>query len=172
MKEDTRATSRLVGTVRAENGTGVVRMEGRYDTDVDDLWQALTDPGRLSRWVADVEGELRPGGGFRATFTSGWEGTGRVDVCDAPRLLMVTMSPGQADETVIEARLDADGDQTHLVVEERGLPLDELAAHGAGWQVHVEDLDAHLSGRERVDMRSRWAELAPSYREQAEGLGS
>lgn len=80
------------------------------------------------------------------------------------------MSPGEDDETVIEARLDADGDQTHLVVEERGLPLDELAAHGAGWQVHVEDLEAHLAGRERVDMRSRWTELAPSYREQVDGL--
>lgn len=34
MKEDTRSSSRLVGTVRAEDGTGVVRMEGRYDTDV------------------------------------------------------------------------------------------------------------------------------------------
>ncbi len=80
------------------------------------------------------------------------------------------MSPGAEDETVIEARLVADGDETLLVVEERGLPVDELAAHGAGWQVHVEDLEAHLSGRDRVDMRSRWTELIPSYREQAADL--
>ena len=93
-----------------------------------------------------MEGDLRLGGEFRASFTSGWEGPGRVDVCEPPQRLLVTMEPGQEDETVIEALLVADGDQTRLVVEERGLPLDELAAHGAGWQVHVEDLAAHLVG--------------------------
>jgi hypothetical protein len=70
---------------------------------------------------------------FRATFTSGWEGHGRVDECEPLRHLLVTMSPGREDETVIEAVIVADGDQTRLVVEERGLPLEELAAHGAGW---------------------------------------
>ena len=45
-------------------------MEGRYDTDIDDLWSALTDPQRLARWIAEVEGDLHLGGVFRATFTS------------------------------------------------------------------------------------------------------
>lgn len=170
MSNDTRANTRVVGTVRSVDGRGAVRMEDRYDTDIDDLWSALTDPQRLGRWIADVDGDLCLGGEFRASFTSGWEGPGRVDVCDAPRRLMVTMSPGQGDETVIEAELVADGEQTYLVIEERGLPLDELAAHGAGWQAHVEDLAAHLAGRERVDWRTRWTELTPSYRERADDL--
>jgi len=167
MSKDTPAKTRVVGTLRSVNGTGVVRMEDRYDTDIDDLWSALTDPLRLARWIADVEGDLRLGGEFRASFTSGWEGPGRVDVCEPPRRLLLTMEPGQDDETVIEAELVADGDKTRLVLEERGLPLDELAAHGAGWQAHVEDLAAHLVGGGRGDWRTRWAELAPTYREQA-----
>jgi hypothetical protein len=76
------------------------------------------------------------------------------------------MSPGREEETVIEAVLVADGDQTRLVVEERGLPLEELAAHGAGWQAHLEDLAAHSKGRELTDWHTRWTELTPSYREQ------
>jgi uncharacterized protein YndB with AHSA1/START domain len=148
-------------------GTGAVRMEDRYDTDIDDLWSALTDPQRLARWIGDFDGDLRLGGEFRARFTSSWEGPGRVDVCEAPHRLLVTMEPGTADETVIEAQLAVDGAQTRLVIEERGLPVDALPAHGAGWQAHVEDLAAHLAGRERADWRTRWAELAPSYREQA-----
>lgn len=170
MSNDTRVNTRVVGTVRSVDGSGAVRMEDRYDTDIDDLWSALTDPQRLGRWIADVDGDLCLGGEFRASFTSGWEGPGRVDVCDAPRRLIVTMSPGQGDETVIEAELVADGDQTCLVIEERGLPLDELAAHGAGWQAHVEDLAAHLAGRERVAWRTRWTELTPAYRERADDL--
>jgi uncharacterized protein YndB with AHSA1/START domain len=171
MSDNMRAGIGVVGTLRAVDGSGVVRMEDRYDTDIDDLWSALTDPPRLARWLADIEGDLRVGGEFHASFTSGWEGPGRVDVCEPPRHLRVTMAPGQGDdETVIEAELVSTGDQTRLVIEERGLPLDELATHGAGWQAHVEDLAAHLAGRQRVDWRTRWTELTPSYRERADDL--
>ena len=51
------------------------------------------------------------------------------------------------------------------MLEERGIPLDELAGHGAGWQAHVEDLAAHVAGRERTEWRARWAELSPAYGE-------
>jgi uncharacterized protein YndB with AHSA1/START domain len=66
MSNDTRSGAGVVGTLRAVDGKGVVRMEGAYDTDIEDLWTALTDPRRLSRWIADVEGDLRLGGVFRA----------------------------------------------------------------------------------------------------------
>lgn len=154
----------VIGSLRSIGATGAVRMEDRYPTDIADLWSALTEPERLARWVADVEGDLGLGGRFRACFTSGWECEGRVEECHPPHRLLVTLAPGEADETVIEAELTRDGDQTRLVIEERGLPLDELAAHGAGWQVHVEDLAAHLAGREAADWRGRWTELTPLYR--------
>jgi Activator of Hsp90 ATPase homolog 1-like protein len=85
MTEETRANTRITGTLQSVDGRGVVRMEGRYDTDIDDLWSALTDAPRLARWIAEVEGDLRLGGAFRATFTSGWEGSGRVDASGRAR---------------------------------------------------------------------------------------
>ncbi len=72
---------------------------------------------------------------------------------------------------VIEATLAADGDQTILVVEERGMPLDQLAAYGAGNQIHVEDLAAYLAGRERCDAEARWDELQPAYEALAANIG-
>ena len=167
MTSGTRAGTRIVGSLRSADGKGAVRMEDRYDTDVDDLWSALTDPRRLARWIAEVKGDLRLGGEFHARFTSSWEGAGRVDACEPPRRLLLTMSPGQDDETVIEARLAAAGDQTRLVIEERGLPPGEPAAYGAGWQAHVEDLAAYLAGKEPADWRSRWTELTPPYQDLA-----
>ena len=148
-------------------------MEDRFDTDIDDLWSALTDPGRLARWLGEVEGDLRLGGEFRARFfASGWEGTGRVDACEPPRhLLVMTRQDRQDDEHAIEATLTADGDHTILVLEERGMPLDLLAAYGAGIQVHVEDLAAHIAGRERCDADARWGELQPAYEALASKLG-
>jgi uncharacterized protein YndB with AHSA1/START domain len=78
------AGTRIMGSLRSADGKGIVRMQDRFDTDIDDLWSALTHPGRLARWLGEVEGDLRPGGEFRARFfASGWEGTGRVDACEA-----------------------------------------------------------------------------------------
>jgi uncharacterized protein YndB with AHSA1/START domain len=157
--------NRIVGTLRIADGQGAVRMEDRFDTDIDDLWSALTDPGRLARWLGEFEGDLRLGGEFRARFfASGWEGTGRVDVCEPPRHLLVTTKHlRQADEQVVEATLTADGDHTVLILEQRGMPVELLAAYGAGIQVHIEDLAAHIAGREPCDAEARWEELRLSY---------
>jgi uncharacterized protein YndB with AHSA1/START domain len=147
MMSDGTGSNHVIGSLRTADGSAVVRMEDRFRTDADDLWSALTDPERLARWVARVDGDLREGGAFQAIFTSGWEGPGRVDVCEPPRRLLVTLSPGQDEQTVIEVELVPAGDATRLVIEERGLPLDEGAALGAGGQVNVEDLGAYLAGR-------------------------
>ena len=177
MTGNARAGARILGSLRSADGQGVVRMQDRFDTDIDDVWSALTDPRRLARWMGEVEGDLRLGGEFCArVLASGAEGTGRVDACEPPRRLLLTMrdagpQPGQPDETVIDATLAADGDQTILVLEERGMPLDLLAAYGAAIQVHVEDLAAHLAGRERCDADARWNELIPAYRDLAASVG-
>jgi uncharacterized protein YndB with AHSA1/START domain len=164
--------TRILGSLRSADGKGVVRMQDRFDTGIDDLWSALTDPRRLARWIGDVEGDLRLGGEFHLHFyASGSEGTGRVDECDPPRRLLLTMALGQPDEDVIEATLTADGGQTILVWEERGMPLNLLAAYGAGVQIHVEDLATYLAGRERADAAGRWAELQTAYEEIAVNVG-
>jgi uncharacterized protein YndB with AHSA1/START domain len=164
---------RILGTLRTAQDTGFVRMEDRFDTDIDDLWSSLTDPRRLVRWLGRVEGDLRLGGEFRANFfASGWEGTGRVEACEPPqRLLLRTNETGESDQHAIEATLSVDGDQTVLTIEERGMPLNQLAAYGAGVQIHVEDLAAYLAGRERCDARARWEALLPSYQDLAANIG-
>ena len=72
-------------------------------------------------------------------------------------------------EGVVAAELVTDGDDTILVIERRGIPLDAVYAYGAGWQAHVENLGAHLAGQDCSDWPGdswpRWEELAPSYRE-------
>ena len=180
MTSTTQGGNRIQGSLRSADGKGVVRMQDRFDTDIDDLWSALTDPGRLARWIGEVEGDLRVGGQFRAHFfTSGWEGTGHVEACEPPHRWLVRTKdaddpddPDNPGEHTIEATLTADGAHTVLVVEERGMPLDQLAAYGAGVQVHVEDLAAHIAGRERRDIQERWAELLPEYQALAAGVSA
>jgi uncharacterized protein YndB with AHSA1/START domain len=173
MTSNARSSSRILGSLRAQDGRGIARMEDRFDTDINDLWSALIDPVRVARWYGQVEGDLRPGGDFRLlVHGSGWEGTGRVEACEPPQRLVVrTRELSQQFDTTLEATLTADGDQTILVIEAHGLPLDKLPFYGVGWQIHVEDLAAHIAGGERGDAEARWADLVPAYQDLAAGIG-
>jgi uncharacterized protein YndB with AHSA1/START domain len=170
MTSNARPGTRILGSLRSADGEGVVRIEDRFGTDIADVWSALTDPGRLARWYGQVEGDLRLGGEFRARL-EGWDGTGRVEACEPPRRLLVTTNAGEPYDLVAEAGLTADGDQTIVVIEARGMPLELVAAYGVGWQIHTENLAAHLAGRERVDTEARWAELTPAYEALAANIG-
>ncbi len=109
------------------------------------------------------------------TFTSTWTSPARIEICDSPLHLMLTMEPGTEDETQLEAWFNEEGPQTRLVVEERGLPVDKLHFHGAGWQVHLADLgrsptfdgavhpDGWSATQSSSNWRARWVELTPDY---------
>ena len=158
----------VLGSLHSVDGEGVVRMEDRFDTGIDDLWGAITDPGRLASWYGEVEGELSQGGEFRLRIALSGERRGKVEACEPPRRLLLTMrdpdrQPGQPEQTVNEARLVAEGAQTRLVWEVRGLPVKLLPAYGAGIQIHVEHLADYVSGRELRDVESRWDELFAAY---------
>ena len=173
MTASTSGDVRILGRLAQAEGNGMVRIEDRFDTDIDDLWSALTDPARLARWYGDVEGDLHVGGVYTARlFATGWEGTGRVAECDPPRRFkVVSKDPDEPNEETTEVSLTADGDATILVMEQRGMPLDLVAGYGAGNQIHVEDLADHIAGRERrTDVKDRFEALMPAYRALAADL--
>ncbi len=181
MTSNPRPGSRILGSLRSADSKGVVRIEDRYDTDIDDLWSALTDPRRLARWYGQVEGDLRPGGEFRLYLESDdVEGAGRVEACEPPRRLLVTTREtdeswrkghgAQPFDESLEVTLTADGDQTILVIEVRGMPLGAIAFYGVGWQIHAENLAAYLAGRTRGDTKALWDDLVPAYQELAASI--
>lgn len=161
---ETSSSPKILGSVREENGAGTVHVEDVYPTDIDDLWTAVSQPERLARWLVTVTGDTTSGAEFGLSFTSGWTGFGRVEICEAPRRLRVSTWSDEDAPGVIDATLTEEGDGTRLVIEESGLPLDVYPAHGAGWQAHIEDLRTYLSGGERGDWSARWRELDAPYR--------
>jgi len=173
---------RILGHLRSADGAGVVRIENRYDTDINDLWSAVTDPRRLARWYGQVEGDLAPGGQFRLHVEDAdSDATGRVESCEPPRRLLVTTRETEESyrrgkgvppyDEALEVTLAADDDQTILVIEVRGMPLDKVASYGAGWQVPAEALAGCLAGRERGDTEARWDDLVPPYQDLAANIG-
>src|SRR5580692_3073992 len=170
MTSSPRPGPRILGSLRSAGGKGVVRIEDRYGTGIDDLWSALTDPGRLASWYGQVEGDLRLGGQFVLHVEDAdADATGRVEACEPPRRLQLMTRETEESyrrgkgvppyDEALDATLTADGDQT--------MPLGAIAFYGVGWQIHAENLAAYLAGRTRGDTETRWDDLLPAYQELA-----
>jgi uncharacterized protein YndB with AHSA1/START domain len=103
------------------------------ETDIEDVWSALTKPERLSEWfgATAVEAELRPGG--RITFEG--DGTvwrGLVDEVDRPHVFAFRWLPRPGDplgeRTRVEFRLSPVPGGTRLTVHEDALWQEEGSA--------------------------------------------
>jgi len=105
---------RQIGAIRrqvAEDRDLVrVRMDRRYPSPVADVWDALTDPDRIRRWMMPISGDLRVGGNFQLEGNAG----GEILHCERPRVLRVTFGD---PSSLVEVRLAEDGSDTVLTLE-------------------------------------------------------
>lgn len=159
---------------RAASGHRDLRLERAYDTDPDDLFAALSDPDRLARWFATVDGDLRVGGRYRVRFDEqdvSQHVTGTINTCEPPRLLEVSWEMRGEPTSTVSARITATASgASMLVLEHRGLSDASAAGHGAGWQAYAEALGAVLSGGAGLGAQwdARWSDLLPHYKQQLE----
>jgi uncharacterized protein YndB with AHSA1/START domain len=51
-----------------------------YDASIDDVWDAVTQPDRIKRWLMPISGELRVGGSFQLEGNAG----GEILTCEPP----------------------------------------------------------------------------------------
>ena len=112
--------------------------------------------------AAQVHGLRRPAP--RGEHVAAHDPVEEVRIAQHPPV-RVHPQPGQPETEVNEVTLTRDGDRSVMVWEVRGIPLNLLAAYGAGVQLHVEDLAAYLDGREswRSNL-ARFDELMAAYR--------
>ena len=160
--EELAATAREV----ARRGSGgdeliAVNLRREYAADVEDVWEALTDPQRLARWFAPVTGDLRAGGAFAVEGNA----EGEIRECRPPSALTVTWG---SPVSIVRVRLTATGAGTALDLEHT-VPA-AFAGSGAGalyvgpgWDVAVLGLALWLRG-ELVDDPAAW-EASPEVLE-------
>ena len=139
-----------------------------YETTVEDLWDACTDPERLRRWYVPVSGDLRRGG----TFEQVNMGSGTILACDAPHLLKLSLGGG-VDE--IEVRLSAGPQDGTAILELQhattldshhigGQKYDAIFCMGGGYYPRLQALDQHLRGTLPEDYDSAAFHLNPDMR--------
>src|SRR5262245_57953551 len=64
----------------------VVVASRNYDTDIHDVWDALTNPERIPRWFLPISGELRVGGRYQLQGNAG----GEIQSCTPPAELRIS----------------------------------------------------------------------------------
>jgi len=150
----------VVATTHEGKAARMVVAERSYDADVDDVWDALTNPERIPRWFLPVSGDLRVGGRYQLEGQAG----GMITACDPPRHLAVTWEYG-AEVSWVEVHLSSSGDATTFRLEHTAPVDDEKwdefgpGAVGVGWDLTLVGLAEHLETGEQVvpDLANREA---------------
>jgi uncharacterized protein YndB with AHSA1/START domain len=135
-----------------------------YDTDVDDLWNALTDRERIPRWFLPIEGDLKLGGRYQLKGNAG----GTITRCNPPDALDLTWEFGTTLSWV-NVRLVGDGERTMLTLEHI-IPASDTDEHwtqfgpgavGVGWDLALLGMARHLEdGGKAVDREAAAAWVA------------
>jgi uncharacterized protein YndB with AHSA1/START domain len=148
------AVRRSTGPAQLAAGEGrAVRLERDYDAPIEDVWDAVATPERISRWFLPLSGDFRIGGRYQLQGNAG----GEILACDQPNRFKVTWVYGEiqspADIGEVEVRLSAlDAATTRLVLEHVAIvPEDRWAEYGpgavgVGWDGAVLGLSLHLRG--------------------------
>ena len=122
-----------------------------YDTDVDDLWEALTSAERIPRWFLPVEGDLNLGGKYQLKGNAG----GTITACTPPTHFASTWEFGGA-VSWIDVRLAAERGKARLTLEHTAILEDHWnqfgpGAVGIGWDLALMGLARHLASGAPVD---------------------
>jgi uncharacterized protein YndB with AHSA1/START domain len=147
------AVDRKVGDRTIEAGDArVVSISQTYDTDIDDLWDAVTNPERIPRWFLPVSGELKVGGRYQLEGNAG----GVIERCEPPRSFAATWEYG-GDISWIEVTLTpVDSGRTRVELEHIAVPGDHWeqfgpGAVGIGWDLGILGLSLHLGTGAALD---------------------
>ncbi|HEX2105267.1 MAG TPA: SRPBCC family protein [Solirubrobacteraceae bacterium] len=101
MSDDTTTRGDTHREVTGSDDARVLLIRRTYDAAVEDVWDACTDPERISRWFRPVTGDLRPGG----TFSIQHNASGEILRCEPPRLLRLSWMYGDQPASQVELRL-------------------------------------------------------------------
>jgi uncharacterized protein YndB with AHSA1/START domain len=151
------AVSREVG-IREHLGrpARVVAASRTYDGEIEDVWDALTNPERIPRWFLPISGDLRVGGRYQLEGNAG----GEITQCEPPHDLAVTWEYG-GSVSWLTVRLAAQPDGcTRLELEHVAHVDDEFwdrfgpGATGVGWDLALMGLGRHLATGATVDRQA------------------
>ncbi len=143
----------------------VVAASRTYATSRTDLWDALTNAERISRWFLPITGDLKLGGRYELEGNA----SGEITRCDPPEAFDVTWEFA-GNTSWVTVRLEHDGTGTRLSLEHTMLKDEDGEEHwrqfgpgatGVGWDLSFLVIAIHLeSGGAAIDREANEALMA------------
>jgi uncharacterized protein YndB with AHSA1/START domain len=124
-----------------------------YDTTIDDVWDAVTNPERIPRWFLPISGDLRLGGRYQLQGNA----SGQITACDPPRKLDLTWEFGSQVSWVNLQLTELSDGGTRLRLEHIAHVPDDFwnqygpGAVGVGWDLAMLGLGRHLETGAGID---------------------
>lgn len=145
-----------------------------YATDIDDAWNALTDPERIPRWFLPISGDLKVGGRYQFKGNAG----GVIERCEPPKLVALTWEM-HGDVSWVSVSLNEHEGGTLLVLEHVAHVPEAIfdqfgpGGVGVGWDLALMGLGLHFETSAPVDHEAAEAwTLGPEGRRFVEGCSS
>lgn len=134
-----------------------VRRDMAIAAPVVNVWELLTDPDQITRWMGmSASFDLTPGGAYRIEVVPGNVAAGEFVTIDPPKRLAYTWGweIGDAAEivpagtTLVEIDLTEVGSETLLSLTHQDLPgVGSAGSHSRGWAHYLQRLAELASGR-------------------------
>jgi uncharacterized protein YndB with AHSA1/START domain len=163
------------GTVNVEGGYATLRYERRLSHPREVVWNAITDPKELARWM-NTNAVINGRNGDTIDFVntvSGFHTKGRIltweplsvfehewHIAPNPSL------PNGEPESIIRWKLKQDGDsntKTLLTLAHSHLTRPTSLRFAPGWHAYLDRLEAHLNKEVPPDWMQRFAEVKELY---------
>ena len=142
-----------------------------FQASIEDVWVAVTDPERMSRWLGTWRGDPTTG---RVEFRMGFEGEGasyedmEIRECDPPRTLRVTSHVGPY-VWYLDVELSETDGVTTLAFSQPDVDLEDSLSVGPGWEYYLDRLVAVETGGDLAEIdfeRDYYPAMAEHYRQQ------
>ena len=148
---------RPTGRLEQRDGTSYVVLERSFRAPAEDVWAAVTEPGRLERWIGTYAGDPATGEvAFRMTAEGDDVPEERMEIrtCTPPHHLALTSHSGEGT-WLLELRLREHAGETVLEFAQASMDAKEAESVGPGWEYYLEPARRRRDRRRRVGGRLR-----------------
>lgn len=135
-------TTMPTGRIEQREGQHVLVQTRELRAPIEDVWAAVTEPGRLARWIGSWEGDPESGAvEFRMTFEGDDHASERmvIRVCEPPRRLHLTSYAGE-EVWLIELDLTHADGVTTITFSQPGVTREQVGGVGPGWDYYLDRL--------------------------------
>jgi uncharacterized protein YndB with AHSA1/START domain len=136
-----------------------------FRAPIEDVWASVTESDRTARWFGAWEGDAAPGRMIKMQMAyedqAPWFDV-RIDVCDPPRRLAVSMNDESGNRR-IELLLSHTDGRTELRLLHHLEPTDGIGEFGPGWEYYLDMLVATRDGSPTPSFDDYYPAMKPYY---------